>query len=338
MVRKGYQSHCKLRDQMKKRLIGKTNVGAIGLGCMGMSYAYGAADNAESLKVLNRALELGVNHWDSADMYGAGANEHLLAEGLKGVRDQVFLVTKFGNVFDRALTSHQDQVAAQAGWIVDGTPAYAHKCIDLSLQRLQVDHVDLYYLHRVDDQVPIEDTVGAMAEMVTAGKIRNIGLSEASAETIRRAAKVHPIAAVQSEFSLWTRDYEADVIPLCKELGITFVPYSPLGRGFLTGQIKSIEDLAADDWRRQNPRFQGENFAKNMEIVAQVKSIADAHEVTPSQVALAWVLAQGEHLAPIPGTKRLKYLEENAASADLVLSSTELETLSQIQPPEGSRY
>lgn len=323
---------------MKTRIINGQTVGAVGLGCMGMSFAYGSTGPNEAHEVLRRSLELGVNHWDTADLYGAGENEKLIAPILKEHREEVFLATKFGNVFDRSLTSHQDQVAANAGWIVDGTPEYAKKCIDLSLQRLGVDHVDLYYLHRIDAEVPIEETIGAMADMVKAGKVKAIGISEASSETVRRAHATHPIAAVQNEFSLWTRDYEEDVLPLCNELGITFVPYSPLGRGFLTGEIKSIDDLAADDWRRNNPRFQGENFQKNFEMVDQVKAIAERRGVTPSQVALAWVLSFGEHIAPIPGTKRVKYLELNAASADLELTPDEIETLSQIAPPVGDRY
>lgn len=323
---------------MKVRRIGEHTLGAIGLGCMGMSFAYGPADDQLSLKVLERALELGVNHWDTADMYGAGKNELLLAQALKTKRDQVFLATKFANVFDRSLTSHQDLVAAGAGWIVDGTPEYITKSLDNSLQRLGVDHVDLYYQHRVDERVPIEETVGALAEKVKQGKIKNIGLSEASAETIRRASKVHPIAAVQNELSLWTQDYRFDVLPACKELGITFVAYSPLGRGFLTGVIKSIDDLPADDWRRNNPRFQGENFQTNLDIVAVVKTVAEKYQVPAGQIALAWVLALGDHVAPIPGTKQVKYLEQNAEAASIVLNDEDFELLNKIQPPQGTRY
>ncbi len=323
---------------MKQRKIANSLVGEIGLGCMGMSWAYGSPDDEESLKVLSRALELGVNHWDTADLYGAGENEKLLSHALKSVRDQVFLATKFGNVYDRSLTSHQDLVASQAGWIVDGTPEYVRKSIDLSLSRLQVEYVDLYYQHRVDDRVPIEETVGAMAELVKSGKVKALGLSEASVETIRRAHAVHPIAAVQSEFSLWTRDYHDDVIPLCKELGIAFVPYSPLGRGFLTGQIKSVNDLADNDWRRMSPRFEEENLRKNLQIVDIVTEIAADHEAKPAQIALAWVLSQGEHLTPIPGTKRLKYLEENAASSEVTLTEKEIALLSSVVPAAGMRY
>lgn len=323
---------------MLQRTIGGVKVGEIGLGCMGMSWAYGAPNDKESIEVLSRALELGVNHWDTADLYGAGDNETLLASALKKVRDRVFLATKFGNVYDRAMTSHQDQVEANAPWIVDGTPAYARKCIERSLQRLAVDHVNLYYLHRVDPKVPIEETVGAMAELVKEGKVKNIGLSEASAETIKRAHKVHPLAAVQSEFSLWTRVYENNVIPLCAELGIAFVAYSPLGRGFLTGNIRKVEDLPEEDWRRTNPRFQGENLAKNLRIVDVVEQIAVERGVSPAQVALAWVLGQGNHILPIPGTKRLRYLEENASTTNVVLTSDDLVALDDAEPAEGARY
>ncbi len=323
---------------MKQRKIGEKLVGEIGLGCMGMSFAYSGGSEAESVQVLHRALELGSNFWDTADMYGAGKNETLLSQVLKDRRSEVFLASKFANVYDRTLTSHQDQVEKGVPYIVDGTRAYIRKCIDLSLQRLGVEQIDLYYQHRVDPRTPIEETVGAMAELVKEGKVKYLGLSEASEATVRRAHAIHPITAVQSEFSLWTRDYEATVIPACKELGIAFVPYSPLGRGFLTGEIKKFEDLAADDWRRNNPRFIGENFDLNLKIVEIVKSVSDRHEVNPGQVALAWVLAQGDHLVPIPGTKRVKYLEENVAASDLVLSEKDLEELSAIQPPQGDRY
>lgn len=305
---------------------------------MGMSWAYGASDDQESMAVLHRAIELGVNHWDTADMYGAGENEKLLARVLPELRDQVFLATKFGNVYDRTLTSHQDQVEAKSPWIVDGTPEYVAKAIDLSLSRLGVDHVDLYYLHRVDPLVPIEETIGAMANVVKAGKARFIGISESSAATIKRAHGVFPISAVQSEFSLWTRDYMDDVIPLCAELGITFVPYSPLGRGFLTGQIKTVDDLPEDDWRRLNPRFVGENFAKNLQLVDVVKEIAERHKATAAQVALAWVLAKGDWLAPIPGTKRLKYLEENVGADNVSLTPDDMARLNSLSVAAGERY
>ena len=323
---------------MDQRRIGDDLVGEIGLGCMGMSFAYGPADEQESLRVLDRALELGVNHWDTADLYGMGANEELLATALAGCRDDVFLATKFGNVFDRSMTSHQDLVAAQAGWIVDGTPAYARACLEASLTRLGVDHVDLFYLHRVDDRVPIEETVGGMAELVAEGKTRYIGLSEVVPDTLRRAYAVHPIAAVQNEFSLWTRDYAETVLPVAAELGIAFVPYSPLGRGFLTGTVTDPEQLDASDWRRHNQRLQGENFEANLRIVNVVRRIAAVHDATPAQVALAWVLAQGESVLPIPGTKRVRYLEQNAAAGDLELTAVELAELDQLGDATGLRY
>ncbi|HTQ09004.1 MAG TPA: aldo/keto reductase [Fimbriimonadaceae bacterium] len=323
---------------MKERRIGKERVGEIGLGCMGMSHAYGPSDEEESLRVLVRSLELGANFWDTADMYGAGKNELLLAKALRTMRDRVFLATKFGNVYDRTLTSHQDLVQQEAGWIVDGTPEYVKKCCDRSLARLGVDHIDLYYQHRVDSRTPIEETVGAMAELVKAGKVRALGLSEASANTIRRAHKTHPIAALQTEYSLWTRDVEAEILPVCLELGISFVPYSPLGRGFLTGKIQSVEDLPPDDWRRMNPRFQSDSLAKNLAIVDQVREVASRHEATPAQIALAWVLAQGDSVIPIPGTKHEKYLEENAGAAEIMLSKRDLDDLGGIAPPEGDRY
>lgn len=250
----------------------------------------------------------------------------------------MFLATKFANVYDRSLTSHQDQVAANAQFIVDGTPEYLRKCIERSLERLGVDHVDLYYQHRVDPLVPIEETVGAMAELVKEGKVKHLGLSEAAETTLRRAHAVHPIAALQTEFSLWTQEPAEDVIPACQELGIAFVPYSPLGRGFLTGEIKSPDDLAPDDWRRTNPRFQGANFQMNLQIVDSVKSVADRYGVKPGQIAIAWVLAQGDHLVPIPGTKRVKYLEENIAADDIELSVEDLEELAEVAQAEGTRY
>lgn len=304
---------------------------------MGMSFAYGPADDNDSLAVMDRAIELGVDFWDTADMYGAGKNEELLAKALANHRDSVFLATKFGNVYDRAMTSHQD-LAAGEGWIVDGTTEYVRKCIDRSLERLQVDHIDLYYQHRVDPRVPIEETVGAMAALVKEGKVRHLGLSEAAASTVRRAQAVHPIAALQTEYSLWTRHVEEEILPTCIELGITFVPYSPLGRGFLTGQIKSQADLPEGDGRRLNPRFQGENFDKNLTIVEQVRMISDRLSSTPAQVALAWVLAQSTSLIPIPGTKRLKYLDQNAAASSVELSSEDLEALDELVKAEGGRY
>jgi aryl-alcohol dehydrogenase-like predicted oxidoreductase len=322
---------------MKERTIGGTPVGEVGLGCMGMSQSYGPADDEESQRVFDRAYELGCNFWDTADVYGKGRNELLVAKALKRHRLNVVLATKVGHVYDRSLTSHQDQVQANAPWIVDGTPEYIHKCIDQSLKRLQVDYINLYYLHRVDPLTPIEDTIGAMADLVKQGKVIHLGLSEASAETIRRAAKVHPITALQSEYSLWTRHVEQEILPTCRELGITFVPYSPLGRGFLTGTVRSTEELSDDDFRRRVPRFSGENFRKNLEILPVIQRVADRHNATLAQVALAWVLAQDLNMVPIPGTKRLAYLEENIAAADIQLTAEDFKELDGIQV-YGERY
>lgn len=326
-----------ITDPMTQRTLGDREVGAIGLGCMGMSHAYGSPDEAESLRVLDRSLELGCDHWDTADMYGQGANEILVAKALKKHRDQVFLATKFANVFDRSLTSHQDLVAANAPLIVDGTPAYVRKAIEKSLARLGVDHVDLYYLHRVDDRVPIEETVGAMARLVEEGKTRFLGLSEVGPETLRRAHATHPIAAVQMEYSLWTRDIEADTIPAARELGVPVVAYSPLGRGFLTGQFSKAEDFPEGDYRRTSPRFQAENIDANVELVKVIQSVADKHGATTAQVAIAWVMAQGEDILPIPGTKKTKWLEANAASDGIVLDADDLAVLDGLTA-SGERY
>ncbi len=323
---------------MRQHQIGSKSFGRIGLGCMGMSWAYGPSSDDANFEVLDRAISLGVNHWDTADLYGAGDNETLLSHRTEKYRDQVFLATKFGNVFDRSLTSHQDQVEANSPWIVDGTPEYIFKCIDNSLSRLGVDFVDLYYQHRVDPFVPIEETVGALKTLIEQGKIKHYGLSEASAETIKRANKVHPVGAVQSELSLWTQDYVHDVVPTCYELGISFVAYSPLGRGFLTGRYQSLDDFAPEDFRRRHPRFAEEAFAANLAIVGHVKIVAARHQCTPSQIALAWVLAQGEHVVAIPGTKRLQYLEENAAAVNIRLSADDFVELGKIKPPSGERY
>jgi len=322
---------------MNKRSIGKDYVGEIGFGGMSLSQFYGAAVDTESLKVLDKTLELGCNLWDTADLYGAGHNETLFGQALKGRRDKVFLASKFGNVYDKTLTSHQDQVRTNAPWIVDGTPEYIKKCIDLSLKRLKVDHIDLYYLHRVDPLTPIEVTVGAMAELVKAGKVRYLGLSEAAAETILRATKVHHIAAVQSEYSIWSRDMEEAVIPMCRKLKIAFVPYSPLGRGFLGGNIGKPEDLSEGDWRAKMPRFQAENLKANLKIVEEIKKIALKYGATNAQVALAWVLSRGADLIPIPGTKRIKYLEENAAASALKLDTADIEALCKLRA-EGERH
>jgi len=319
---------------MKKRTLGnELEVSAIGLGCMGMSFAYGAADEKESLATIDRALELGVNFLDTADIYGPYTNEELVGKALKSRRDKFVLATKFGIV-------RQTENYGISG--VNGRPEYVREAVDASLKRLQIDVIDLYYLHRVDPDTPIEETVGAMARLIEDGKIRHIGLSEASAVTIRRAAKVHKVTALQSEYSLWTRDIEEnDVLKTARELGIGVVPYSPLGRGFLSGEIKKPDDLSSDDWRLTNPRFQGENFNKNLDLVAKVEEIAKNRGVGSSQLALAWVLAQGEDLVPIPGTKRIRYIEQNAAAVDIKLTEDEMEQINNVFPPHaaaGDRY
>jgi len=319
---------------MKKRTLGnELEVSAIGLGCMGMSFAYGAADEKESLATIDRALELGVNFLDTADIYGPYTNEELVGKALKSRRDKFVLATKFGIV-------RQTENYGISG--VNGRPEYVREAVDASLKRLQIDVIDLYYLHRVDPDTPIEETVGAMARLIEDGKIRHIGLSEASAVTIRRAAKVHKVTALQSEYSLWTRDIEEnDVLKTARELGIGVVPYSPLGRGFLSGEIKKPDDLSSDDWRLTNPRFQGENFDKNLDLVAKVEEIAKNKGVGSSQLALAWVLAQGEDIVPIPGTKRIRYIEQNAAAVDIELTEDEMEQINKVFPPyaaAGDRY
>ncbi|MFC5570411.1 aldo/keto reductase [Lysobacter yangpyeongensis] len=295
-------------------------VSAIGLGCMGMSDFYGPSEETTNLAVLNHALDIGVNFLDTADMYGVGANERLLAKVLETRRDEVVLATKFGNV--RA--PNGDFLG------VSGTPEYVAAACDASLQRLGVDHIDLYYQHRVDPKVPIEDTIGAMQRLVEAGKVRFLGMSEASAATLRRAAAVHPIAALQSEYSLWTRDVEAEILPACRELGIGFVPYSPLGRGFLTGAIHNASELAANDWRRTNPRFQDGNAEQNHALVEAVTELAQARGCTPAQLALAWLLAQAPDIVPIPGTRRVSRLDENAGAASIVLSDAELQRIASV--------
>ncbi len=318
---------------MKQRKLGSQGlkVAAVGLGCMGMSEFYGAADEAESLATLNRAVELGITLFDTADAYGPFKNEELVGKALRGRRDQVVIATKFG--------FRRDEKGQALG--ISGRPEYVRSACDASLRRLGIDCIDLYYQHRVDTEVAIEDTIGAMADLVKAGKVRYLGMSEAGALTIRRAHRVHPISAVQTEYSLWSRDVEEDVLPTLRELGIGLVAYSPLGRGFLTGQIKRIEDLATDDFRRLLPRFQGENFQKNLDLVEEVKRIAGTKGITPGQLALAWVLAQGNDIVPIPGTKRRKYLEENAAAAEVKLTASDLASIEAVMPrgaASGMRY
>ncbi len=318
---------------MEYRTLGQSGVriSSVGLGCMGMSEFYGPRDDSESLNVIHRALELGVNFLDTADVYGNGRNEQLVGRALKGRRERTVLATKFANVRD----------AAGNFLGVNGRPEYVLQACDASLKRLGVDYLDLYYQHRVDRSLPIEETVGAMARLVEQGKVRYLGLSEAAPATIRRAHKTHPISALQTEYSLWSRDPEMEILSVCRELGITFVAYSPLGRGFLSGKIQSPDDLAPDDWRRMNPRFQGENFEKNLELVRRVEQMAREKGSTPAQLALAWVLAQGQDIVPIPGASRIAHLEENIAAADITLSSSDLERLNEILPPgatAGPRY
>jgi aryl-alcohol dehydrogenase-like predicted oxidoreductase len=304
-------------------------VSALGLGCMGMSEFYGATDVDEAISTLERALDLGLTFWDTADVYGIGENERLIARVLARRRDEVFLATKFGNV----------RAPGGAFIGVDGRPNYVRQSCDASLQRLGTDSIDLYYQHRVDPNVPIEETVGAMAELVAAGKVRFLGLSEAGATTLRRAVAVHPIAALQTEYSLWTRDVEAEIMPACRELGVTLVAYSPLGRGFLTGKIQSLDDLEANDWRRQNPRFSEDNLTQNLRLAERIRVFASRMGCTPAQVALAWLLAQGEDVVPIPGTRSRARLEENAAAASLGIEAAELDDLARELPAvAGLRY
>ena len=318
---------------METRKLGSQGLetSAIGLGCMGMSEFYGEGDDDESIATIKRSLELGVTFLDTSDMYGRGHNEELVGRAIAERRDEVVLATKFG-------IRRGDDPSDRS---IDGSPAYVKQACEASLRRLDVDHIDLYYQHRVDRSTPIEETVGAMAELVSEGKVRYLGLSEAAPDTIRRAHATHPISALQTEYSLWTRDPEEEILPTIRELGIGFVAYSPLGRGFLTGQIQSEDDFAEDDFRRFNPRFKGENLQRNLELVERVREMADGKGATPGQLALAWVLAQGDDIAPIPGTKRVRYLEENAGAIDVELTEDDLARLDELAPvgaAAGDRY
>jgi aryl-alcohol dehydrogenase-like predicted oxidoreductase len=319
---------------MKKRKLGELEVSELGLGCMGMSAFYGETDEGESIATIQRALELGIDFMDTAQIYGPLTNEELVGKAIEGKRDQYVIASKFQRNLDEAVPGDMSTLGE-----IDGSPENVRKTIDGTLQRLGIDQIDLYYQHRVDPNVEIEETVGAMAELVEAGKVKYLGLSEAAPETIRRAHAVHPITALQTEYSVFAREPEAEILPTCRELGIGFVAYSPLGRGFLSGRFTSPEELAENDFRRSQPRFQGENLEANMRIVAKLREIAEEKDVTPAQLALAWVLAQGDDIVPIPGTKRRKYLEENAAAADIELSDEDLSRIDDELPEvSGERY
>lgn len=319
---------------MQNRTLGKSGleVSALGLGCMGMSDFYAGRDESRALATIDRALELGVTLFDTADMYGPHTNEELVGKALKDRRNYVVLATKFGIVRD------PDDASVRG---INGRPEYVQQACEASLKRLGTDHIDLYYQHRVDPEVPIEETVGAMSRLVEQGKVRHLGLSEAAPDTLRRACKVHPISALQTEYSLWSRDPEDEILPVCRELGVGYVAYSPLGRGFLTGAIRRFEDLAKDDYRRNSPRFQGDNFDKNLELVKEIEEMASAKKCTPAQLALAWLLAQGDDIVPIPGTKHVDYLEQNVAALDVILTDRDMERIDAAAPKgaaAGARY